>query len=130
MENKMPSVVIADDEEFVRYFLKTILEDMGYDVVAEVEKGDELYNVMSDQTPDILFLDINMPNLTGKEFLQKYAFTFRKTCIIVLTSNAQDLTRVFSETNVSRILRKDTPMEEMISAIKMAWEDFQRGIIR
>lgn len=126
----MPSVVIADDEEFVRYFLKTILEDMGYDVVAEVEKGDELYNIMSDQTPDILFLDINMPNLTGKEFLQKYSFTFRKTCIIVLTSNAQDLTRVFSETNVSRILRKDTPMEEMVSAIKTAWEDFKRGIIR
>lgn len=126
----MPKVVIADDEEFVRYFLKTILENMGYDVVAEVEKGDELYDVMTTESPDILLLDINMPNLTGKEFLQRYAFTFRKTCIIVLTSNAQDLTRVFSEVNVSRILRKDTPVEEMVSAIETSWRDFQEGIIR
>lgn len=126
----MPNVVIADDEEFVRYFLRTILEELGYDIVAEVEKGNELYDVMAAENPDMLILDINMPNLTGKEFLQKYAFTFRKTCIIVLTSNAQDLTRVFSEVNVSRILRKDTPVEEMISAIETAWKDFKEGIIR
>lgn len=82
----MPKVIIADDEEFVRYFIKTICASLSYSVVAEVDRGDELCSVMKRVRPDILFLDINMPQLTGLEFLKFYRKEFSNTCIIVLTS--------------------------------------------
>lgn len=118
----MARVVLADDEEFVRYYLKTVMETMSYDIVAEVEKGDELVDVMNDYQPDILLLDVNMPNLTGTDFINQYADDFPQTCIVILTSASY----VDNESlkNVSCVLRKDTPIDEMISSIEEAWNNF------
>ena len=123
----MPRVVIADDEEFVRYFLNSVMESISYNVVAEVEKGDELITAMEKTQPDILLLDINMPNLTGLEFLKEHASKFPKTCIIILTSAALTSLMDKAAMNGARcFLRKDTPLEEMILAIEETWENFRK----
>lgn len=122
----MPKVVIADDEEFVRRFIRTVLESIGFKVVAEVEKGDELFAVMQKFNPDILILDINMPKLTGIEFLNEYYNKFPKTCIIILTSQTSfKLLEEASEVGTRCFLRKDLPVEKMIEAIQKAWSTFQ-----
>lgn len=123
----MTRVVLADDEEFVRYFLKTVMDTLKYEVVAEVEKGDDLPRVLDNTKPDILFLDINMPKLTGIEFLQQYADKYSKTCIIILTSTS--LMRLVGEPAMAKakcFLRKDTPIDDMIVAIEEAWLDFKK----
>ena len=122
----MVKVVLADDKEFVRYFLKSVMESLSFEVVAEVEKGDELLQIMHQQQPDILLLDINMPNLTGIEFLQQHALEFPNTCIIILTSSAS--AKLISETTVAGarcFLRKDTAIEKMVEAIKRTWIEFR-----
>lgn len=124
----MTSVLLADDEEFVRFFLRTVLENNLYDVVEEVESGDMLLQAMKDYEPDILLLDINMPMLTGIEFLQKHAHKFPETCIIILTSAA--LTTLVGEASLAGakcFLRKDTPPEEMLEAIDKTWIEFRKG---
>jgi len=121
----MTKVVLADDEEFVRYFLTSVMESLCFDVVAEVEKGDELLGVMLQHKPDVLLLDINMPNLTGIEFLQQHASKFPDTCIIILTSSAS--AKLVSESNIAGarcFLRKDTAIEKMIDAIQETWQKF------
>lgn len=123
----MVKVVLADDEEFVRYFLKSVMESLSFEVVAEVEKGDNLLQVMCSQQPDILLLDINMPNLTGIEFLQQHALDFTNTCIIILTSSAS--AKLISQSSVAGarcFLRKDTAIEKMIEAIETTWNEFKR----
>ena len=122
----MTKVVLADDEEFVRYFLITVMQSLSFDVVAEVEKGDELLKVMNEHQPDILLLDINMPNFTGTEFLKEHAFKFPNTCIIILTSSAS--AKLISEATIAGarcFLRKDTAIEKMIEAIKNTWIEFK-----
>ena len=125
----MTSVILADDEEFVRYFLRSVMESLSFNVIAEVEKGDELLAVMEENKPDILLLDINMPNLTGMEFLEQYASKFPETCIIILTSasSAQLITEASSE-GAKCFLRKDTPIEKMVEAIEETWIEFKKGI--
>lgn len=122
----MVKVVLADDEEYVRSFLKTVMKHLSFDVVAEVEQGDELPSVMEKTQPDLLLLDINMPNLTGIEFLKQYASRFPKTCIIILTS-ASLMTLIGEESMASAacFLRKGTPLGEMINAIEQAWTEFK-----
>lgn len=121
----MIKVVLADDEELVRQFLKNVIQSLSFQVVAEVEKGNELLSVMEETQPDMLFLDINMPNLTGIEFLENYGFKFPQTCIILLTSvSLMSLVGESSISNVQCFLRKDTPMEEMIESIKQTWANF------
>lgn len=121
----MPKVVIADDEEFVRYFLKNVMDSLSYKVVAQIEKGNELLTVMKNTNPDILLLDINMPNLTGLEFLKYYAKNFPRTCIIILTSSSSfQIAEEASETGANCFLRKDTPVEQMMTAIQKTWTEF------
>jgi len=123
----MPSVVIADDEEFVRYFLNSVMDSIFFKVVAEVEKGDELLDVMNQTQPDILLLDVNMPNLTGIEFLKEHAQKFPKTCVIILTSAASEtLVAEAAESGARCFLRKDTPIEKMVLAIQQTWTRFRR----
>lgn len=121
----MVKVVIADDEEFVRYFLKNVMDSLSYKVIAEVEKGDELLNVMKRTNPDILLLDVNMPNLTGLEFLKYYAQNFPNTCIIILTSASSfQVAEEATKKGASCFLRKDTPVEQLMLSIQKTWSDF------
>ena len=101
------------------------MASLSFDVVAEVEKGDEVFSVVKKNNPDILLLDINMPNLTGIEFLQQHASKFPDTCIIILTSSAS--AKLVSESNIAGarcFLRKDTAIEKMIDAIQETWQKF------
>lgn len=122
----MVKVVLADDEEFVRLFLKTVMSMLSFNVVAEVEKGDDVYSIMKNTNPDILLLDINMPNLTGIEFLKRYSKEFPKTCIIILTAaNSFQVVEEASAKGVSGFIRKDTPVEQMVSIIEKTWSQFK-----
>lgn len=123
----MVRVVLADDEEFVRYFLRTVMDSLSYDVIAEVDKGDELLSVMERTRPDILLLDINMPNLTGMDFLQEHAAKFPRTCIIILTSATSALMNKASAQGARCFLRKDIPVEKMMIEIKSTWMEFAHG---
>lgn len=123
----MAKVLIADDEEYVRFFLRTILEPLSFDIVGEVENGNDLLSTMESTLPDILLLDINMPNLTGVEFLQKYGHKFHKTCVIILTSvSLMSLVGEKSISGVQCFLSKNTPVKDMISAIEQTWEEFKK----
>jgi len=122
----MVKVVLADDEEFVRYFLKSVVKSLSFQVVAEVEKGDEVYSVVKKARPDVLLLDINMPNLTGIEFLKKYSREFPKLCIIILTSaNSFNLMEETAEEGACCFIRKDTPVEKMTILIEKTWLAFK-----
>lgn len=123
----MPSVLIADDEEFVRYYLRGLLENMKFTVAEEVENGEDLYEMLKEVRPDMLLLDINMPNLKGNEFLKIYGKTFRNLCIIILTISASsELQNELTQMGYTYFIRKDTPPEEVCRLIKSYWEDFMK----
>lgn len=125
----MVKVVLADDEEFVRHFLRNVMESLSFNVVAEVERGDEVFSVMKNTSPDILLLDINMPNLTGIEFLKHYSHQFPKTCIIILTSASSFKTvEEASKEGVNCFIRKDMPIEQMMLSIQKTWSTFKKEI--
>jgi len=59
-------VVIADDEPLIRMDLKELLEEAStYKVVAEAKDGIEAVSVVLQNKPDIIFMDIRMPNKDG-----------------------------------------------------------------
>lgn len=61
------TVIIADDARFMRVMLKDILDDLGYDVVAEAADGRQAVAQFLKHAPDLVMLDITMPGLDGIE---------------------------------------------------------------
>jgi two-component system chemotaxis response regulator CheY len=63
------TVMIVDDALFMRTILGSILRDKGYTVAAEAASGIETMKKLHDCAPDIIFLDIILPDANGIELL-------------------------------------------------------------
>jgi len=65
-----PTVMIVDDALFMRKILRGILEENGYQVIAEAASGIETMRRLHDHTPDIIILDIILPDANGLDLLK------------------------------------------------------------
>jgi two-component system chemotaxis response regulator CheY len=63
----MTRVLIVDDAAFMRMMIKDILEKNGYDVVAEANNGIKAVEMYKKERPDIVTMDITMPDMDGIE---------------------------------------------------------------
>ncbi|WP_319777746.1 sigma-54 dependent transcriptional regulator [Maridesulfovibrio sp.] len=64
------SILIVDDEDGIRYSLRGILEDEGFDV-SEAESGEAALRHLADEQPDLVFLDIWLPGMDGLAVLEQ-----------------------------------------------------------
>jgi len=60
-------VLIAEDEALIRMDLREMLEEEGHEVVGEARDGSEAVALTRDLSPDVVFMDINMPGVNGIE---------------------------------------------------------------
>lgn len=68
---KKIAVMIVDDEELARHVLRELLQSHSeVEIVAECANGLEAVKAVADQKPDLLFLDVQMPKLTGFDVLE------------------------------------------------------------
>jgi len=81
-------IVIADDHPIVRDGLKKLLllED-DFEIVGEAGDGREVLSKVQEVDPDVLLLDLRMPNLDGLAALQALQQTNKRTRVIVLTAS-------------------------------------------
>ena len=79
-------VLVADDDEDIVFMLKSMLEKNGYEVVTAAD-GEQALRVLRTQTPDLMIVDLTMPNMSGWNFTTKVRQNerFKNTPIIVLS---------------------------------------------
>jgi len=63
-------VLIVDDAKFMRHMIKSIFEELGWEVVGEAENGEEACELYEQLVPDLVTMDIVMPNVSGIEALK------------------------------------------------------------
>lgn len=66
----MKKVLIVDDAKFMRYSITSMLQNSGFDVVGEAENGMEGIRKYKELMPDIVTMDITMPEVSGIEALK------------------------------------------------------------
>jgi CheY-like chemotaxis protein len=86
-------VLIVDDEDDVRFLLRTQLEKAGYEVAAEARDGAEALMRCDDSDPDAVILDLLMPVVNGFEVIPKLRTKHPKVAIIAYTAVAGDFVR-------------------------------------
>lgn len=67
----MAKVLIVDDAAFMRMTIKKMLEAHGHSVIAEAENGVEAVKKSIEVNPDVILLDITMPEMNGVDALKK-----------------------------------------------------------
>ncbi len=64
------AVMVVDDEEGIRESLSGIFEDEGYSVLT-ASSGEEALNILKEQSPDLMLLDVWLPGIDGIETLKE-----------------------------------------------------------
>jgi DNA-binding NarL/FixJ family response regulator len=85
MPKKKPTVLIADDHEIVRAGVRNLLESGGYAVCAEVSNGREAVKLAEQLQPDVVILDVTMPELNGIEAAKQVLKLCPDTKVLVFT---------------------------------------------
>lgn len=82
---KMAKVLIVDDATFMRMMVKDILEKNGYEVVGEASNGLKAIELYKSERPDIVTMDITMPEMDGIQAVKEIK-SFDPTAKIVMCS--------------------------------------------
>jgi two-component system, response regulator PdtaR len=118
-------IIIADDESLIRMDLREMLTNLGYLVVGEVADGRSAVNQARELRPDIIIMDIKMPDMDGIEAAQ--TLTEERIAPVVLLSaySQRDLVQRAREAGVVAYLIKPYREEELAPAIEVALARFQ-----
>ncbi|HML23049.1 MAG TPA: protein kinase [Aggregatilinea sp.] len=85
-------VVLADDHRILRTSLAMFLDvNDDINVVGEADNGDQALEVVRDQQPDVLLLDLNMPGLGGLDILPQLRSNWPDVKVLVLTGRDEDV---------------------------------------
>lgn len=83
-------VMLADDHVLIREGIKQLLEfDGSMEVIAEANDGFECLNLLKEVNPDILLLDINMPNMNGIDVLKELKTAKNPLRVLILTVHSE-----------------------------------------
>ncbi len=85
------TVLVVDDEEDVREFLSTVLEDAGFNVVTAAD-GVEALERIKEKVPDFISLDLVMPKKSGIKFLYELRHNkeWIKIPVVIVTHEARE----------------------------------------
>ena len=112
--------LIVEDESALRNILARELKKEGFEVV-EAENGIEGYKMAEKVSPDIILLDIMMPQMNGLESMKKIKEKNPYIPIIILTNLAADdkmLQKIMEERPSYYIVKGDTKIEDVIKKAK------------
>lgn len=112
-------IIIADDHAMIREGLKQLINlDNEFEVVGEAGDGYECLNLINKMNPDIILLDLNMPNLDGLETLKIIRQQELKCKVIVLTiHNDVDYLIKALDCKCNGYVLKDSDFETLKNAI-------------
>ncbi len=117
--NKTTSIVLADDHSLVRDGIKALLEEeKDLLVIGEVSNGKEAIAMVNEKQPDLLIIDIRMPEMNGIEAVEilKNQGTDTK-CIILSMHDSEEYILKSVNAGASGYLLKDTGKTEFLKAI-------------
>lgn len=83
-----PRVLIADDEQTMRTLLADLLRQEGCKVIARAVNGIEAFEFYKSKKPDMIFLDINMPEESGIDLLKRIREEDKETFICMVSADA------------------------------------------
>ncbi len=86
----MAKIMLVDDAAFMRMMVKNALTKSGYDNFVEAQDGAEAVKKYEEESPDMVIMDITMPNMDGLQALKKIREAHPDAKIVMCTAMGQE----------------------------------------
>jgi len=114
-------LMLADDHRMLREGLRRSMTDQGFDIVGEAGDGDEAVRLAEELRPDVILMDVTMPEVDGVEATRQIKATLPAVKVVMLTMHAdQEVLAEAIRAGASGYLVKDCSTEEIASAVRLA----------
>jgi DNA-binding NtrC family response regulator len=126
METKSLRLLIVDDEEAARYGMRRALEAFGCEI-AEAESAESARSLTSDSKFDLLLLDVNLPGISGLEFLKELqSDPSHSPLVIIITAHGSERIAVQAvKSGAYDYLSKPFELDDLRLVVKNAFETIQ-----
>lgn len=116
----MIRVMLVDDHKMLREGIKQLLEfDSDLDVVCQASSGQECLDLVAKSLPDVVLLDINLPDFNGIRVLKEIKKKYKKVKVLMLTvHNEVEYLMDALDNNADGYILKDSGSDELLKAIK------------
>ena len=114
-------ILIAEDNSLLRGVLRDALEEAGMTVVGEASDGQEAVAAAERTRPDVVVMDMRMPNVDGIEATEQIAAAEWAMPVVVLSAyDEPQMIEAALAAGASNCLKKGVGLDELIDAIKAA----------
>ena len=122
----MKKILVVDDEFSIREYYKEFLTDNGYEVIL-ASGGEEGLELFQTEKPDLVLLDISMPDINGMDVLKQMKKTYEKIPVFLLTAYEQ-YKRNFASLYAEEYLVKNKRPDFILKKIKDYTEGIQKAM--
>jgi len=124
MHTNQVKVLMVEDHKLMRVGLRSLFEEFPeIDIVAEAQSGKEAIEKIRETKPDVVLMDIGLPDITGIEATKRILEQFEKTKIIMLTSHISEQEVLDSlAAGANAYVMKDINTEILMMVIKTVKE--------
>ncbi|MCI8644837.1 MAG: response regulator [Lachnospiraceae bacterium] len=115
------NILICDDAAFMRMMIKDILTKNGYTIVGEAENGQKAVEKYNETKPDLVMMDITMPEMDGIQALKKIKATDPNAAIIMCSAMGQQAMVIESiQSGAKDFIVKPFQPDRVLEAVKKA----------
>jgi DNA-binding NarL/FixJ family response regulator len=114
-------LMLADDHRMLREGLSRSMREQGFDIVGEASDGAEAVSMAMHVRPDVILMDVTMPEIDGVEACRQVRSQLPQTKVVMLTMHAdQGVLTSAIRAGATGYLVKDCSTEEIAGAVRMA----------
>lgn len=129
MSNDKPLILVVDDEPDIRELIKDILEDENYHVRIAAD-GQEAQRVFSEEQPDLILLDIWMPDIDGISLLKEFKQQNKSVTIVMMSGHGTIETAVeATRLGASDFIEKPLSTAKLLRGVEQALENREKQAI-
>ena len=117
--------MVAEDEAIIRMDLRELLQEEGYEVVAECGRGDEAVRLVREHRPDVALLDIKMPGMDGISAAREISGDRLAAVVLVTAFSQRELIEEAGDAGVHGYVVKPFERHDLVPAIEVAMARFR-----